>query len=66
MNIQQQQRIFDALQTIAKNYRSSEKILSKPDFGLDGPECLEMAYDNIQALAKAAIKGVRRSTGVTR
>lgn len=55
-----QQRLYDALRRIAREYRSSESIVSKPDMGLSGHECLEYAYDNIQALASAAIRGVRR------
>lgn len=62
MKAEQQQRLFDALRRIAKDYRSAQSILNKPDFGLDGPECLEMAYENIQAEAAAAIKGIRRPT----
>jgi hypothetical protein len=63
MKIEQQQRMFDALRHIAKDYRSAESILRKPDFGLDSEECLSMAYENIQSTAKAAIKGVRRPEG---
>lgn len=60
LSIEKQQRLYDALKRIAKDYRSAESILRKPDFGLDPSECLEMAYDNIQSEAKAAIKGVKR------
>jgi len=60
MNIEQQQRLYDTLKRIARQYRKSESILARPDVGLDPHECLEYAYDNIQAEAAAAIKGVRR------
>lgn len=60
MTIQQQQRLYDTLKRIARQYRKSESILNKPDFGLEPTECLEMAYDNIQAEAASAIFGIRR------
>jgi hypothetical protein len=60
LTIEKQQRLYDALKRIAKDYRSADRILQKPDFGLDGEECLAMAYENIQATAAAAIKGVKR------
>lgn len=60
LSIEKQQRLYDALKRIAKDYRSAESIIRKPDFGLDGPEELEMAYENIQREAKAAIKGLKR------
>lgn len=60
MKIEHQQRLYDALKHIARDYRSAEKILSKPDFGLGGEECLAMAYENIQELAASAIKGMKR------
>lgn len=62
LSIEKQQRLYDTLKRIAKDYRSAESILRKPDSGLDGPEELEMAYENIQDEAKVAIKGVRRPT----
>lgn len=60
LTIAQQQRLFDTLRRIAKSYRKSESILARPDAGLEPHECLEYAYDNIQAEAAAAIKGVKR------
>lgn len=60
MTIPQQQRLYDVVKRIARTYRKSESILARPDAGLDPHECLEYAYDNIQAEAAAAIKGVRR------
>lgn len=60
LSIEKQQRLYDALKRIAKGYRSASSILARPDFGLAGSECLEMAYENIQKTAKAAIEGVKR------
>lgn len=60
LSIQQQQRMYDALKRIAKDYRKPSSIISKPDLGLGPQECLEMAYENIQGEAKAAIMGIRR------
>lgn len=59
--IAQQQRMYDALRRIARDYRKADSILSRPEMGLDGDENLAMAYDNIQSEAAAAIKGVRRA-----
>lgn len=52
-------KLFNALARISRDYRSSESLLRKGDCGLDGPEALEAAYDNIQWEAKSAIRGVR-------
>jgi len=44
-----------------RDYNSPEKLRreSEKDFGLGFEEALEMAYENIQAEATGAIKGVR-------
>lgn len=57
-------RMYDALKTIANGYQTPEQLKrsSKGHFGLDYEECLEMAYENIQQLAKEATKGVRKFT----
>lgn len=56
-----EQRYFDALKRIA-SYQPSERLLrhGEQDWGVSGPEALEMAYDNIQGDAKRAIYGRRR------
>lgn len=59
-NLTDAQRYYDTLKRIARTYRRSESILNKPDLGLEPHECLEYAYDNIQAEAEAAINGKRR------
>lgn len=58
-----EQKYYDVLKRIAKEYQSSERLLKKSwnDWGLeDGTEALQMAYDNIQQEAKNATKGKRR------
>jgi hypothetical protein len=55
-------KMYDALKTIAKGYQTPEQLRrsSKDQFGLGYEECLEMAYENIQMLAKEATRNVRR------
>ena len=60
LTIEKQQRLYDALKRIARDFRTAESILRKPDFGLDATECLEMSYENIQDVAKNAIRGIKR------
>ena len=57
-----EQRYFDALKRIAKAYDSPERIAATAErkYGLEPAEALEMAYDNIQGEARAAIHGRRR------
>jgi hypothetical protein len=55
-----EQRYYDVLKRIARDYRSSKSLLSKGDCGLSGEEALEYAYDNIQGDAAYAIQGRRR------
>ena len=57
-----EQRYFDALTKIAKHYMPAEKLLRDGEklYGVSGKEALEMAYENIQDEARAAIKGRRR------
>lgn len=54
-----ERRLYVALRRIAKEYQSSAYLLKHGECGLPGPEVLEYAYDNIQAEAAAAIRGVR-------
>lgn len=54
-----EKKLLRALRRIANDYRTSESILKTGEAGLSGEETLEYAYDNIQAEAKAAIRGVR-------
>lgn len=58
-----EQEYFDALRKIARNYHPSEWFTDRnadQAYGVEGREALEMAYDNIQAEAEAAIKGRQR------
>lgn len=55
-----EQRYFDALKAIGRDYMSADQLLRKSHYGCDPAEELQMAYDNIQELAKRAIKGKRR------
>lgn len=55
-----EQRYYDALKRIARDYQKSDRLLRDGDCGLEGPEALGMAYDNIQSEAAAAIRGKRR------
>lgn len=66
MKIEHQQRMYDTLRRIARDYQKAEKLLAKGEFGLSGEETLEAAYDNIQAEAAAAIRGLRRPIALTR
>lgn len=50
-----------ALTQIANYYQTPSQIRkdSKKDYGLDFEEAIEMAYENIQILAKQSIRGVK-------
>jgi hypothetical protein len=50
-----------ALHTIANEYQTPEQLFrnSKKQYGLDYHEVLEMSYENIQSVAKQALKTVR-------
>lgn len=54
-------KMYAALERIAKGYQTPEQLRknSSKQYGLDYQEALEMAYENLQAEAKAAIKGIR-------
>jgi len=63
LNIEKQQRLYDALKTISRKYMTPAQIArdaERTHGALDRLEYLEMAYENIQELAKLAIKGMRR------
>lgn len=60
LTIEKQQRLFDALALIARSFKTVDQIHRNPDWGLETDEELEMAYENIQCIAKSAIKGMRR------
>ena len=57
-----EQKYFDVLKRIAVGYASTDELKqdSEQDYGLPYEETLEMAYENIQQEAQAAIKNKRR------
>lgn len=61
MTPQQIIRMYNALRKISKEYQTPQELgrNSAKMYGLDYTESLEMAYENLQAEAKAAIKGIR-------
>lgn len=60
--IEDYNRMYGALLTIAKDYMSVGKLRKEGEkiYGIDYEEVLEMAYENIQELAKAAVKNVKQ------
>lgn len=62
INADHYNRMYDALKTIAKYYQTPEQLRrnSKGQYGLGYEETLEMAYENIQQLAKEATRNVRK------
>jgi len=54
-------RLYDALRRISRDYQTAERLLRSGErqYGISGSEALEYAYENIQAEAKAAIRGLR-------
>lgn len=56
-----EQVYFDALRAIARSYQTSGQLRRNAgQYGLEYAEELEMAYDNLQCTADAAIFGKRR------
>ena len=56
-----EQRMYDALKRIARDYMSPSQIRRDSErSGLGYEEYLEMSYENIQTLAADAIRGMRR------
>lgn len=56
-----EQRYYDALYVIAKRYQTSDKLRKQAgQYGCDHVEELEMAYENMQQIAKDAIKRQKR------
>lgn len=58
---------FSALKRIA-SYQSPERLRrnAERNYGLPAEEAIEMAYENVLAEAKAAIKGKRSPTEVNK
>ena len=56
-----EQRYYDALKSIARDYMTIEQMeRDAKNIGCSPSEYVEMAYENIKALAESAIKGKRR------
>ena len=56
-----EQAYFDRLKKIARGYQTADQLRRRAgQYGCSYIEELEMAYENIQAEANAAIKGKRR------
>lgn len=53
---------YDTLRRIGKEFMTSEQIAKRGEkmYGCSAKEVLEMAYDNMQDLARKAIKGKRK------
>ena len=60
-NIDRERKLFDALKRITM-YDSPEKLRKRADkdYGLEGGEAIEMAYENVLNEAKQATKGMQR------
>jgi hypothetical protein len=58
---QQFNKIFFALQRIAKDYKASYELREdcEEEYGLEYEEVLEMTYENIQSDAAMAIIGIK-------
>ena len=61
---EQFQQLYSAMQRITRDYMSPAELRrhAQHQYGLPYHEALEMAYENIQAEAKAALKGISRPT----
>jgi len=57
-----EQKLYEALRKIAKDFQTAEQVkrTAQRSLGLEPEEALEMAYENMQGVAKSAIKGIRR------
>ena len=63
--LEQFNRMRAALTRIAKEYQTPDQLRRNADrdYGLDASEAIEMAYENIQSEARAAVRGVRAVSG---
>ena len=59
-----EQRYFDALKRISQ-YEPPERLRrnAEKEYGIEGDEAIEMAYENVIQEAQNAVKGRRRPTG---
>jgi hypothetical protein len=61
MSTTREQKLYDALKRITR-YDPPAKLRRRAerDYGLSAEEVIEMAYENVLAEAKAAIRGMKR------
>ncbi len=61
-SIKREQKLYDALKFIATKFGSVSYIRRNAEsgFGLSEDEALEYSYENMQDVARIAIKGMRR------
>lgn len=62
-SLERERKLYDALKRITM-YDAPEKLHKRAgkDYGLSGNEAIEMAYENVLAEAKGALKGMKRPT----
>lgn len=57
----QMRRCVDALRAIATNFTTAQlRRKAAQEYGLPYSEVLEMTYENIQQLARLALRGIKR------
>lgn len=63
MSTTREQKLYDALKRITQ-YDPPTKLRRRAerDYGLSADEVIEMAYENVLEEARAAIRGMKRST----
>lgn len=62
MKMEQFNRMYDVLHTIAHNYypAMSLRMVAEEKYGLDPDEAIEQAYENMRSDARKAIQGVKK------
>lgn len=59
-----EQKLYDALKTITRYHPPRQlRHAAKRHYGIEYEEALEMAYENILAEAKQAVRGMKRPGG---
>lgn len=61
-----EQAYFDALKAISREFQTPAQLRRNAElhYGLPYEEVLEMSYENMQAIAKQAIRGKRRPSSI--
>lgn len=60
-SLDRERKLYDALKRITMYYPPDQlRKRALKEYGLDATEAIEMAYENVLAEAKAALKGMRR------